>query len=84
MAEKEGSLSFQTDARSQMLPASTPETAMTDTPFRIVFAIYDGVTHLDFTGPHQFLSRLPNSETVVASCDGGTVHADGVPAPVSF
>jgi len=51
---------------------------MTDQPFRIVFAIYDGMTHLDFTGPHQFLSRAPNSETIVASRDGGTVHADGL------
>jgi cyclohexyl-isocyanide hydratase len=51
---------------------------MTDQKFRIVFAIYDGMTHLDFTGPHQFLSRAPNSETIVASRDGGTVHADGL------
>jgi len=39
-------------------------------PFRTVFAIYDDMTHLDFTGPHQVLCRLPNSETVVASRDG--------------
>jgi len=47
-------------------------------PFRIVFAIYPGMTHLDFTGPHQFLSRTPNSETVVASPAGGPVEADGL------
>lgn len=47
-------------------------------PFRIVFAIYPGMTHLDFTGPHQFLSRTPNSETVVASAAGGAVAADGL------
>lgn len=51
---------------------------MTDTPFRIVFAIYPGMTHLDFTGPHQFLSRLPNSTTVAASPAGGDVPADGL------
>jgi cyclohexyl-isocyanide hydratase len=51
---------------------------MTDQPFRIVFAIYPGMTHLDFTGPHQFLSRAPNSETVVASRDGESVEADGL------
>jgi cyclohexyl-isocyanide hydratase len=51
---------------------------MTDQPFRIVFAIYSGMTHLDFTGPHQFLSRTPNSETIVASRDGGEVAADGL------
>jgi cyclohexyl-isocyanide hydratase len=47
-------------------------------PFHILFAIYPGMTHLDFTGPHQFLSRLPNSETLIASVDGGTVAADGL------
>jgi len=46
--------------------------------FRIVFAIYPGMTHLDFTGPHQFLSRTPNSETIVASPAGGPVEADGL------
>ncbi|MFA6311316.1 MAG: DJ-1/PfpI family protein [Sterolibacterium sp.] len=51
---------------------------MPETPFRIVFAVYPGMTHLDFTGPHQFLSRTPNSETLVASVDGGTVAADGL------
>ena len=49
-----------------------------ETKFRIVFAIYPGMTHLDFTGPHQFLSRLPNSETIVASPDGDDVPADGL------
>jgi cyclohexyl-isocyanide hydratase len=48
------------------------------TPFRIVFAIFPGMTHLDFTGPHQFLRRTPNSETIVASATGGTIDADGL------
>lgn len=51
---------------------------MTTAPFRIVFAVYPGMTHLDFTGPHQFLSRTPNSETVVASAQGGTIEAGGL------
>ncbi|MEZ5839690.1 MAG: DJ-1/PfpI family protein [Hyphomicrobiales bacterium] len=51
---------------------------MTDAPFRIVFAIYPGMTQLDFTGPHQFLSRLPGSETIVASPAGGDVAAEGL------
>ena len=56
-----------------------PETDKpTDAKFRIVFAIYPGMTHLDFTGPHQFLSRLPGSETIVASPAGGNVDADGL------
>ena len=44
-------------------------------PFRIVFATYDGMTHLDFTGPHMFMSRLPGAEVIVASEHGGTVEA---------
>ncbi|MEP7210340.1 MAG: DJ-1/PfpI family protein [Alphaproteobacteria bacterium] len=54
------------------------QTSSSPTPFRIVFAIYPGMTHLDFTGPHQFLSRTPNSEVVVASFAGGAVEADGL------
>jgi cyclohexyl-isocyanide hydratase len=49
-----------------------------DANLRILFAIYPGMTHLDFTGPHQFLSRLPKSETIVASPAGGNVEADGL------
>jgi len=51
---------------------------MTEAPFRIVFAIFPGMTHLDFTGPHQFLSRLPNSTTAVASAAGGDIPAEGL------
>ena len=36
-------------------------------PFTTVFAVYDNMTHLDFTGPHQILCRLPNVQTVIAS-----------------
>jgi cyclohexyl-isocyanide hydratase len=45
-------------------------------PRTIVFPIYNGVTHLDFTGPHQFLSRLPNADVIVASVGGHQVVAD--------
>lgn len=51
---------------------------MADAAFRILFAIYPGMTHLDFTGPHQFLSRLPGSKVTVASPAGGAVAADGL------
>jgi cyclohexyl-isocyanide hydratase len=51
---------------------------MTIPRFRIVFAIYPGMTHLDFTGPHEFLRRTPNSETMVASVTGGTIDAEGL------
>lgn len=45
---------------------------------RIVIALFPGVTHLDFTGPHQFLARIPNAEVIVASGKGGSLAADGL------
>jgi cyclohexyl-isocyanide hydratase len=54
-------------------------TASAPTPFRFLFAVYPGMTQLDFTGPHQFLSRMPGSETLVPSLQGGEVAAaDGL------
>jgi cyclohexyl-isocyanide hydratase len=47
-------------------------------PLTIVFPIYPGVTQLDFTGPHQFFSRLPGVKPVVASIDGKPIIADGL------
>jgi len=47
-------------------------------PLHIVFALYPGVTHLDFTGPHQFLSRLPGAKANVAWMEGGELEADGL------
>ncbi|MCF3947597.1 DJ-1/PfpI family protein [Acidiphilium sp. AL] len=44
----------------------------------IVFPIYTGVTHLDFTGPHQFVSRLAGAKVIVASVGGALVTADGL------
>ncbi len=51
---------------------------MTDKSLHIVFALYPGVTHLDFTGPHQFLQRLPGAKVTVASVEGGEMEADGL------
>ena len=50
---------------------------MTQT-LNIVFAVYDDVTHLDFTGPHMFFARLPGARIQVASLHGDPVHADGL------
>jgi len=50
---------------------------MTDT-MTIVFALYPGMTHLDFTGPHQVLCRLPRARTIAASAQGGAIEADGL------
>ena len=46
-------------------------------PFSTVFAVYDNMTHLDFTGPHQVLCRLPGAQTMIASRDGGDILAEG-------
>ena len=32
----------------------------------ILIPLYECVTHLDFTGPHQFLSWVPRAPMVVA------------------
>jgi putative intracellular protease/amidase len=50
---------------------------VTDT-LDIVFALYPRVTHLDFTGPHQVLCRLPGAVAHLASLDGGALTFDGV------
>jgi cyclohexyl-isocyanide hydratase len=44
----------------------------------IVFALYPDVTHLDFTGPHEVLQRLPGAKVIVASKDGGSLTSDGL------
>ncbi len=40
--------------------------------------LYKGVTHLDFTGPHQFLTKVPGAEVIVASLDGAPVESHGL------
>lgn len=42
----------------------------------IVFVLFDHVTQLDFSGPVQFLSRLPGATTHVVSKDGNPVSTD--------
>ncbi len=51
---------------------------MPETTLTIVFALYPDVTHLDFTGPHQVLSRLPGATTIAASEAGTPIEADGL------
>jgi cyclohexyl-isocyanide hydratase len=45
--------------------------------FRIVEILYPGLTQLDFTGPHTVFTRLPDTEVIVASRDGGEIETDG-------
>ena len=51
---------------------------MSERDLVIVFALFPGATQLDFTGPHQVLSRLPGATVILASPQGGTVEADGM------
>ena len=50
---------------------------MNQTPFVTVFALYPNLTQLDFTGPHQVLSRIPGATTLIASREGGDIEAEG-------
>ncbi len=43
----------------------------------VVFALYPDVTQLDFTGPLEVLSRLPDTSCVVASTEGGVLQGSG-------
>ncbi|MBL8773206.1 MAG: DJ-1/PfpI family protein [Phenylobacterium sp.] len=45
---------------------------------QIVIALYPGVTHLDFTGPHQVLVRTPDADVVAASVGGQDIDAEGL------
>jgi cyclohexyl-isocyanide hydratase len=45
---------------------------------QIVIPLYPNVTHLDFTGPHQVLSRLPDTDVIVASMGGADISAEGL------
>jgi cyclohexyl-isocyanide hydratase len=44
----------------------------------IVIPLYPQVTHLDFTGPHQVLSRVPGAKVIVASKGGVDIEAEGL------
>jgi cyclohexyl-isocyanide hydratase len=51
---------------------------MPHTTTHIVFAIFDRMTHLDFTGPHQVFSNVPGATITVASVGGRNVEAQGL------
>jgi cyclohexyl-isocyanide hydratase len=50
---------------------------MSDQTPVIVFALFSGVTQLDFTGPHEVFSSLPGATVIMASAEGGTIEATG-------
>lgn len=45
--------------------------------FVVVFALFPGITQLDFTGPYEVFSRLPGAECVIASRTGQPIVVDG-------
>jgi transcriptional regulator GlxA family with amidase domain len=45
-------------------------------PSEIVFALFPGLTQLDFTGPFEVLQRLPGARVRLASREGGSITAD--------
>lgn len=49
---------------------------ITPKPFVIVFVLFDNVTQLDFTGPAQFLARLPGAQMHVAAASDAPVMTD--------
>ena len=51
---------------------------MTNTkpPFNVVFVLFDNVTQLDFTGPAQFLCRMPGAKVHVAAANLSPVMTD--------
>lgn len=52
---------------------------MTHTTTHIVFPIFDRMTQLDFTGPHQVFSGVSDARITVASVEGRDVEAVGGP-----
>src|SRR6266702_5625128 len=45
-------------------------------PLHLVFALYPGITQLDFTGPYEVFCRLPGARVTVASLDGGELRTE--------
>ncbi len=41
------------------------------------FALFPGLTQLDFTGPFTVLHRIPGAQMIVASAAGGAIESDG-------
>src|SRR5579862_4624849 len=71
-------MSFKPEPITAMVAASTVRSRfMSERNPVIVFALFPGVTQLDFTGPHQVLSALRGTEVILASSNGGTIEADG-------
>jgi cyclohexyl-isocyanide hydratase len=80
LTENEGTLSFRPHVARGMVGWSR-EAAMSDPqpfskPFIVVFALFPGVTQLDFTGPYEILARLPGAQVIVGSSAGGNLRSE--------
>ena len=51
---------------------------MTHTTTHIVFPIFDQMTALDFTGPYQVFTGVPDARVTVASIGGHDIEAQGL------
>jgi transcriptional regulator GlxA family with amidase domain len=49
-----------------------------DRKLTVVFALFPGVTQLDFTGPHQVFSSIPGATVILASAAGGAIETQGI------
>ena len=49
---------------------------MSSVPFPVVFALFPGVTQLDFTGPAEVFARLPGASLTLASVEGGLLESE--------
>src|SRR5881394_3423562 len=77
MAGFVGTMAFRPDHAGRIQGASSPGRPLMP-KLTIVFALYPGVTHLDFTGPHQVLVRTPESEVIAASLGAQDIEAEGL------
>src|SRR5581483_2778798 len=82
MAETEVTMSFRPEPNPITISAQgTKEPTMTAQPTEptvIAFALFPGVTQLDFTGPHEVFSRLPGARVMLASRTGEPIETDGI------
>src|SRR5712691_13347776 len=79
VAVNEGNRSFRTEPIPATVPASIMRriSTMSDGQPVIVFALFPGMTQLDFTGPHEVFSSLPGASVILASAEGGAIEATG-------
>jgi cyclohexyl-isocyanide hydratase len=60
-----------------MLTTSNLERSAMSNEYSVVFALYPGITQLDFTGPFEVFARLPGAKCLLASVEGGRIQGDG-------